>query len=116
VDTLAGHDHLRGRQHYPRETENVLQIHPKIADVAVIGVPNAEYGEEVRAGVQPERGVHPSAQLAQELQDFCRSRLSPIKCARTIDFVDQLPRQENGKLYKRLLKERYWAGHRTSII
>ena len=101
---------------YPREAENVLQAHPEVADVAVIGVPNAEYGEEVRAIVQPEAGVLPSPQLAQRLLAFCRGRLSPIKCPRAVDFVDRLPRQENGKLYKRLLRERYGTGHDVTII
>lgn len=101
---------------YPQEAENILQTHPKVADVAVIGVPNDEYGEEVRAVVQLETGIEPSPQLAQELIEFCRAQLSSIKCPRVVDFVDRLPRQENGKLYKRLLKDRYWAGHKTRIV
>lgn len=101
---------------YPQESQNVLQAHPCVADVAVIGVPNQEYGEEVKAVVELEAGVEPSIQLAQDLLAFCRAQLSAIKCPRSVDFIDRLPRQEDGKLYKRMLKDRYWAGHSTRII
>ena len=101
---------------YPRETENVLLSHPLIADVAVIGVPNAEYGEEAKAVVQLESAATPSPELASELIAYCRERLSHIKCPRSVAFVGELPRRENGKLYKRLVKEQYWRGHATRII
>jgi long-chain acyl-CoA synthetase len=101
---------------YPQEAENILQSHPKVADVAVFGIPDEEFGEGVLAVVQLEAGIESSPQLALELIEFCRSHLSSIKCPRRVDFVDNLPRQENGKLYKRLLKDQYWRGHNTRII
>lgn len=94
---------------YPQETENVLITHPKVFDVAVIGTPHADLGEEVRAVVQLQPGVSPSAALAEELVSFCRQQLSPIKCPRVVDFRDGLPREPNGKLLKRLLRDEYRA-------
>ena len=94
---------------YPQETENVLVTHPKVFDVAVIGTPHSDLGEEVRAVVQLEPGVEPSEGLVEELSAFCRGQLSPIKCPRVIDFVDSLPREPNGKLLKRLLRDEYRA-------
>ncbi len=93
---------------YPQETENVLAEHPKIADVAVIGVPSAEMGEEVRAVVQPVAWEDANPVFAEELIAYCRSKLSHIKCPRAIDFDRALPRQDTGKLYKRLIRDRYW--------
>ena len=93
---------------YPQEVENLLITHPKVADAAVIGVPNPEFGEEVKAVVQPLDPANATPGFARELLDFCRANLSPIKCPRSVDFDQALPRLENGKLYKRLIKERYW--------
>lgn len=101
---------------YPQEAENLLVTHPKVQDVAVFGVPNAEFGEEVKAVVQPVDVREAGAALAEELIAFCRAHLSPIKCPRSIDFEAELPRHATGKLYKRLLKDRYWAGHTTRIL
>jgi long-chain acyl-CoA synthetase len=101
---------------YPQEAENILSIHPKVADVAVFGVPNAEFGEEVKAVVQPADMTEAGPELAAELIAFCRDRLSAIKCPRSIDFEPALPRQDNGKLYKRLLRDRYWAQHASRIV
>jgi acyl-CoA synthetase (AMP-forming)/AMP-acid ligase II len=100
---------------YPQETENVLIGHPKVADVAVIGVPNEDFGEEVKAVVQPVNMEDAGPELADELMAYCRAHLSPIKCPRSIDFDPELPRHPTGKLYKRLVRDRYW-GNRTSKI
>ena len=92
---------------YPQETENILVTHPAVADAAVFGVPNADFGEEVKAVVELVDGAQPSPALAEELIAFCRTRLSPIKCPRTVDFRIRLPREPNGKLLKRLLQQEY---------
>jgi long-chain acyl-CoA synthetase len=92
---------------YPQETENLLSGHPAVGDVAVIGVPDAEFGESVKAVIVPREGVVPSNALAAELVAWCRARLSAIKCPRTVDFVSALPRTEAGKLMKRVLRDRY---------
>jgi long-chain acyl-CoA synthetase len=92
---------------YPAEIDAVLLEHPAVADVAVIGVPNDEWGEEVLAVVEARAGVYPSSDLADELAAFCRRRLARYKCPRRVEFVDHLPRQDNGKIYKRLLRDRY---------
>ena len=96
---------------YPQEAENVLVTHPKVADVAVFGVPNDDFGEEVKAVVQPVvmPATDEAAQvLAGELIQFCKSQLADVKCPRSIDFRTELPRHPTGKLYKRLLKDEYW--------
>jgi long-chain acyl-CoA synthetase len=93
---------------YPQEVENLLVTHPKVADVAVIGVPNEEFGEEVKAVVQPMDMREAGRALAEELIAFCRARLSHIKCPKSVDFEAELPRHPTGKLYKRLLRDRYW--------
>ena len=100
---------------YPQETENLLITHPKVADAAVFGVPNVDLGEEVKAVVQPMPGVEPGPELEAELIAFCREHLSAQKCPRSIDFDPELPRLPTGKLYKRLLRDEYWAGHTRSI-
>jgi acyl-CoA synthetase (AMP-forming)/AMP-acid ligase II len=100
---------------YPQETENVLIEHPAVADVAVLGVPDAEMGEQVKAVVELMPGRSGVPDLEAELIAFCRERLASYKCPRSVDFVDELPRTDSGKLYKRLLKEQYWAGHESFI-
>ncbi|MFR9802237.1 acyl-CoA synthetase [Pseudonocardia sp. RS010] len=97
---------------YPQEAENVLITHPQVVDVAVFGVPNADFGEEVKAVVQPV--TMPASQsdaesLVGELIAYCRSALADLKCPRSIDFRAELPRQATGKLYKRLLRDEYWT-------
>ncbi len=94
---------------YPQEVENVLITHPKVADVAVFGVPDADFGEAVKAVVQPVNWADADANTAEELIAFCRSALSPIKCPKSIDFDPELPRMPTGKLFKRLLRDRYWS-------
>jgi acyl-CoA synthetase (AMP-forming)/AMP-acid ligase II len=94
---------------YPQEAENVLSMHPKVFDVAVFGIPNDDFGEEVKGVVQPADGVSGDADLERELIAYCREHLADVKCPRSIDFRDELPRHPTGKLYKRLLKDEYWA-------
>jgi fatty-acyl-CoA synthase len=101
---------------YPQEIENELIMHPKVEDVAVIGVPHPEFGEEVKAVVQPVAGVNADEALAEELIAYARERLAAYKCPRSVDFESQLPRLPTGKLYKRLLKDRYWGRGDSRIV
>jgi len=100
---------------YPQEAENILALHPKVADVAVLGVPNDDFGEEVKAVVQPVDMADAGPELERELIAYCREHLASVKCPRSIDFRDELPRHPTGKLYKRLLKDEYWAASGRSI-
>jgi acyl-CoA synthetase (AMP-forming)/AMP-acid ligase II len=95
---------------YPREIEDVLIQHPAVADVAVFGVPNDDLGEEVKAVVQLLPSHEASDDVARELQTFVRGHLAGFKVPRTVDFIDELPRLPTGKLYKRVLRDPYWAG------
>ena len=92
---------------YPAEVDAILLDHPAVADVATIGLPNEEWGEEVLAVVEPKAGIDPSPELGDELIAFARERLAHYKCPRRVDFIDHLPRLDNGKIYKRLLRDRY---------
>jgi long-chain acyl-CoA synthetase len=92
---------------YPAEIDAVLLEHPAVRDAATIGVPNDEWGEEVLAVVEVAPGSAPSAALATELLAHCRERLAGFKCPRAIEFVDELPRQDNGKVYRRVLRDQY---------
>jgi len=100
---------------YPQEAENLLINHPRVMDCAVFGVPNADFGEEVKAVVQPRDMADVGPALAEELIAYCKQHLSPLKCPRTVDFEAELPRHPTGKLYKRLLRDRYWQGRETKI-
>ena len=101
---------------YPQECENLLITHPSVADAAVFGVPNEDLGEEVKAVVQVMPGVAAGPALEAELIAFCRAHLASMKCPRSVDFIDALPRLPTGKLYKKPLREKYWAGHGGSRI
>lgn len=100
---------------YPQEAENVLAVHPAVEDVAVIGVPHPEYGEEVKAVVRLGAGQMASNALADALIAHCQSQLAKYKCPRSVDFVDALPRMPNGKLLKRELRARYWSDQKVRI-
>jgi len=92
---------------YPQEAENLLIQHPQVADAAVFGIPNEEFGEEVKACVELLDSLQAGPDMEQNLLYYCREHLSHIKCPKSIDFLDRLPRQDNGKLYKRKLKAKY---------
>jgi long-chain acyl-CoA synthetase len=100
---------------YPSEVEAVLLTHPKVADVAVFGIPNEEWGEEVKAVIEPAPGVQPGPELAQEILTFCLQKAAKYKCPKSIDFIDVMPRDPNGKLYKRKLRDPYWKGRERAI-
>jgi acyl-CoA synthetase (AMP-forming)/AMP-acid ligase II len=93
---------------YPQEVENELAVHPAVVDVAIIGVPNDDFGEEVKAVVVASDPTAAGPALGQELITYCRERLAKYKCPVTVDFVDSLPRLPTGKLLKRELRQRYW--------
>jgi long-chain acyl-CoA synthetase len=101
---------------YPQEAENLLVMHPKLVDAAVFGVPNDEFGEEVKAVVQPIDGVASGPELEAELIEYCRANLAAYKCPRSVEFDPELPRDPNGKLYKRRIRERYWQGRPSRIL
>ncbi|MGK4595718.1 acyl-CoA synthetase [Amycolatopsis sp. w19] len=98
---------------YPAEIEGELVMHPKIADVAVFGVPHEDWGEAIKAVVEPADGVVPSEELTSEILEYAASRLAKFKLPRSVDYLPELPRDPNGKLYKRKLRDPYWEGHRT---
>jgi long-chain acyl-CoA synthetase len=101
---------------YPQETENILIMHPKVADVAVVGVPHEELGEAVKAVVQPIDWSDATPEFAAELIAFVRAQLSAVKTPKSVDFDAELPRHPTGKLYKRLIRDRYWGKSSTGIV
>ncbi len=101
---------------YPQECENLLITHPSVADAAVFGVPDPDLGEVVKAVVQPMPDVDAGRELERELLEFCQQHLARVKCPRSIDFDDELPRLPTGKLYKRVLRDRYWGEGDSRIV
>ena len=93
---------------YPQEAENCLTLHPKVADVAVFGVPDPDMGEQVKAVVQPAAGALPGPALEAELIAWCKGQLASLKCPKSIDFAEALPRDPTGKMLKKALRESYW--------
>jgi len=100
---------------YPAEIEGELVMHPAIADIAVFGVPDEEWGEAIKAVVQPAPGVTPSEELTQEIMAFAADRLAKYKLPKVVEYMDELPRDDNGKLYKRKLRDESWAGRAKAI-
>jgi len=100
---------------YPTEIESALLTHPKVGDAAVFGIPNEDWGEEVKAVVEPAAGVEAGPALADELAAFCREVLAKYKCPRSFDFIAEMPRDPNGKLFKRKLRDPYWQGRQRAI-
>jgi long-chain acyl-CoA synthetase len=100
---------------YPAEIENVMLTHPKVADVAVFGIPHQDWGEEVKAVVQPVDEVPSGDALTEEILGFCSDKLAKYKTPRSIDYIEEMPRDPNGKLYKRKLRDPYWEGHEKAI-
>ena len=101
---------------YPAEVESVLIQHPKVLDCAVFGIPNDDWGEEVKAAVELVDGVEPSDAVAEELLAYCVEQAGKYKCPRSIDFHDALPRDPNGKLYKRKLRDPYWENRESALV
>ena len=104
-----------GANIYPAEIESVFLMHPKVADVAVFGIPNDEWGEEVKAVIELNNNQNPSDQISSELMSFAQENLAKMKFPRSIDFIKKLPRDENGKLYKRRLRDPYWKNHSSKV-
>jgi long-chain acyl-CoA synthetase len=104
-----------GANIYPAEIENVLLGHPKVVDAAVFGIPNDDWGEEVKAVVEPVDGAEASPELAAEILAYCEGRLAKFKTPKSIDFTSEMPRDPNGKLYKRKLRDPYWEGRERAI-
>ena len=104
-----------GANIYPAEIENVLLSHPKVVDAAVFGIPDEDWGEQVKAVIEPIDGVEGSEELAEEILAYCEGRLAKFKTPKTIDFTREMPRDPNGKLYKRKLRDPYWVGRERAV-
>jgi len=104
-----------GANIYPAEIESVLLTHPEVGDAAVFGIPNEDWGEEVKAVIEPAEGVTPSDELAADILAYCADKLARFKTPKSVDFTDELPRDPNGKLYKRKLRDPYWEGRERAI-
>jgi long-chain acyl-CoA synthetase len=92
-----------------------LLAHPRVADAAVFGIPHSDWGEEVKAVIQPAAGAGGAEDLEEELRQWCEGRLAKYKRPRSYDFLDDMPRDPNGKLYKRKLRDPYWEGRSRAI-
>jgi long-chain acyl-CoA synthetase len=104
-----------GANIYPAEIENVLLSHPKVGDAAVFGIPHEDWGEEVKAVIEPAEGVEGDDALAAEILAFCADKLAKFKTPKSIDFTTEMPRDPNGKLYKRKLRDPYWEGVQRAL-
>ena len=104
-----------GANIYPAEIENVLLSHPKVGDAAVFGIPHEDWGEEVKAVIEPAEGVTGDDELARDILEFCAGRLAKFKTPKSIDFTNEMPRDPNGKLYKRKLRDPYWEGVQRAL-
>ena len=104
-----------GANIYPAEIESVLLSHPKVGDAAVFGIPHEDWGEEVKAVIEPAEGVEADDELAEEILAFCAGKLAKFKTPKTIDFTTEMPRDPNGKLYKRKLRDPYWEGVQRAV-
>ena len=100
---------------YPAEIEGELLRHPAVGDVAVFGIPDEDWGEQIKAVVELNEEYEASEALAEEIIGSLDGRLARLKWPKTLDFIDQLPREPNGKLFKRRLRDPYWAGHQSAI-
>jgi long-chain acyl-CoA synthetase len=101
---------------YPQECEDLLISHPKVEDAAVFGVPNTDLGEEVKAVVQPVAGIAGDNEFTEELLGYLNGHLSRQKIPRSVDYIDEMPRLPTGKLYKRLLRDKYWGDGKSRIV
>jgi long-chain acyl-CoA synthetase len=104
-----------GANIYPAEIESVLLTHPKVGDAAVFGIPHEDWGEEVKAAIEPADGVEGTPELAADILAYCADKLAKFKTPKSIDFIDEMPRDPNGKLYKRKLRDPYWADRDRAI-
>ena len=97
---------------YPLEVEKVLYAHPKVLEAAVVGVPSDQWGEEVKAVVVLKAD---SSATADELLSYCKQHLSGFKRPKSVDLVDELPKSDNGKVVRRLIRDRYWVGQARNV-
>jgi len=104
-----------GANIYPAEIENVLILHPQIQDCCVFGIPNEDWGEEIKAVVQPVDGVDADEDFSDNIMAFLGERLAKMKWPKSIDYMPELPRDPNGKLYKRRLRAPYWEGQEVKV-
>jgi fatty-acyl-CoA synthase/long-chain acyl-CoA synthetase len=101
---------------YPQEVENLLVTHPEVLDAAVFGVPDEDFGEAVKAVIQPVDPDVDHSELARRLADFCREGLAKFKCPKSFDFIAEMPRLPTGKLYKKPLRDAYWPDRATAHV